>query len=824
MIPLIAPARIIRLMVAGILGGVLLMTFGLVAYESWRAHELVVTQQQDADELRLEKFRQRMKYEAEAMHESLLYRFNQSERLLREMSREQVDIAHTTATSIYNSAKGVLPESQIKTIIIEALRKFIFFQGRGYVFISSMEGDSVLLPTNPELEGTSLFDTRDDAGVYITQSLIAAISNASKSGYATYNWYQLDNANVMAKKIAYARQFEPYNWLIGSGDYVYQMENKMREVVLARIKNLTLPHEGYLVVLDEQGRLLTTTSSPDDVGKLPKDMVNPHQQRVVKLLLDTANQGGGYVDYHWYRSGYEGLYAKLGYVIKVPETGWILVATGYRDAVIEDHADTVSWLTSFLEKFTLLVWPLLLIGLITLLAALIYARWLGRLLNYYHLNIIQQQERLQILAKTDSLTNLPNRWSMGQGLTSAMNKAAIKNHQLALFVIDIDHFKNINDSLGHALGDKVLQEVGRRMEACIQQPSFLARMGGDEFVLLVDPAFDQNALIELAETLFKEIHKPILVEQNHLIVTASMGIALYPEHGVNQDILLRHADIAMYQAKERGRDCYCFYNHTMGELVIDRLRLEKDLRKALETEQGMFLVYQPQWDLHTGKMVGCEALVRWRHPVKGLVHPLEFIPLAEETGLILNLGSWVLRTALAQVRAWQDQGLPVIRMAVNLSTAQLNKQLPAEIKGLLQAFDLPAEVLELEVTETLLMTAQEEATVILTELKETGIKIALDDFGTGYSSLSYLSRLPLDVLKIDKSFVDGLPNRNDDVVITHLIIHMAAQLGITTLAEGVETQEQLEFLKLAGCHLIQGYLLARSLPPEEVAELLLQSY
>ncbi|NLW05161.1 MAG: diguanylate cyclase, partial [Pseudomonadaceae bacterium] len=705
--PSIAPTQLVRLMVIGIFGGVLLMTLGLMAYGSLRAHQLVIIQREEADELKLDQARQRMKYEAEAMQESLLYHFNQAEDLLREMSREQVNIAHTTATSIYNSAKNLLPDAKIKAIIIEALRKVNFFQGRGYVFINSMEGESILLPTNPELEGTSLLDNRDDKGTYITRKLIATVSNSNKSGYANYRWYQLDNSSEMAEKIAYARQFEPYNWFIGSGDYIFQMENKMREVVLARIKHLKLPNDGYLVVLDEQGRLLTSSSSPEDVGKLPKNFTNPHQQQVVKMLLDTANQGGGYVEYEWHRLGYEGLYTKLGYVVKVPETGWVLIATGYRDLILADPLPPKSWLSSFLEKFTLLVWPLLAIGLITLLVAMVYARWLGRLLNYYQLNIVEQQGRLQILAEMDSLTNLPNRWSMGQGLTRAMDKAAINNHKLALFVIDVDHFKNINDSLGHALGDKVLQEIGRRMQACIQQQSFVARMGGDEFVLLVDPAGDYDELVNLTEALFQELRKPVLVEQHHLIVTASIGIALYPDHGINQDVLLRHADIAMYQAKARGRDCYSFYNHAMGELVIDRLKLESDLRKAIETETGMFLVYQPQWNLSTGKMVGCEALVRWRHPIKGLVHPLEFIPLAEETGLILGLGSWVLRTALAQARAWQDQGLPAINMAVNLSTAQLNKHLIDEVKGLLQEYNLPAETLELEVTETLLMTAQD---------------------------------------------------------------------------------------------------------------------
>lgn len=820
--PSIAPARLTRLMVFGLVGGVLFMTLGLVVYESLRAHQLVIGQQQQAKELRLEKYQQRMKYEAEAMQESFIYRLSKAEYLLRDISSEQVDAAHAVATSIYNSSKTILPDEHIKTLIIETLRNVSFFQGRGYIFIDGMAGECVLLPINPHLEGTSLWDNRDDAGTYIMRNLINAVSNEDKRGYTSYRWYRPDQPKVMAEKIAYARQFEPYQWLIGGGDYIYQMEDMLRNEVLARAEGLKLPSGGYLAVLDYEGRLLTSASSAQDVGKLPIAFTDKHQQQVVQQFLDVAEKGGGYVEYQWLRSGYEGLHDKLGYAISIPEARWVVIATGYRDEVLSDMPQQRKWLMVFIEEFPILVWPFLVIGLITLIAAMIYARWLGRLLSYYQLNIDEQQDRLQILAERDLLTDLPNRWLMGQELMRAMNKAALNKHTLALFVIDIDHFKNINDSLGHALGDKVLQELGRRMEACVEQKSFVARMGGDEFVLLIEPAGSQEALTDLAQKLLVTIHRPILVEQHKLVVTASIGIALYPEHGINQDILLRHADIAMYQAKARGRDCYCFYSRTMGELVIDRLKLEHDLRKAIENEQGMFLLYQPQWDLSSGKMVACEALVRWRHPVRGLIQPLEFIPLAEETGLILQLGSWVLRTALAQARAWQDQGLPTMNVAVNLSTAQLNKHLPAEVEKLLQEYNLPAQVLELEVTETLLMTAQEEATAILAQLKDTGVRIALDDFGTGYSSLSYLSRLPLNVLKIDKSFVDGLPDRKDDVVIVYLIIRMAAELGITTLAEGVETQQQLDFLKEAGCHLIQGYLLARPLPPEEVAALLLQ--
>lgn len=812
------PPRILRLMVLGMLGGVLLMMLGLVAYESLQTNQRLVHEQEQRRQQQLDAYHRQVTQDVDGLHDFLVYYLARTETLLMDTAREQADAAWATAMSLYRAAQGKLPDEQIQTLIVESLRDIRFFQGRGYVFIDSLDGQCILLPTAPELEGTSLWDNRDDTGFYIMRGLVDAVRNPEGYGFVRYRWYGPDQPDEMAEKIAYARHFEPYDWLIGTGDYVYQIEADLKQMALNRIGQLALPAEGYIAVLDERGRLLTEITSPADVGILPDRRGDPHHQQVMRALLDKAHSGGGFLEYAWYRPGHEGLHDKLSLVRWVPETRWLIVAGGYLDALALDQPPE-GWWPGFLQSLPRLLTPLLLIGLFTLLAALCYANWLARLLHHYQQHIDGQQTRLQQLAEQDTLTDLPNRWLLGQKLAAAMDRALVVDTRLALLVIDIDRFKNINDSLGHSLGDRVLQVMGQRLAGVLGSGMTLARMGGDEFVLLVEQTKGRESLQQLAEQLLETIRHPVQIEYHQLVVSASIGIALYPDHGANQEVLFRHADTAMYQAKASGRNRWCFYTRKMGELVVGRLQLENDLRQAIQLEEQLFLVYQPQWNLHSGRMTGCEVLVRWLHPRKGLIPPMDFVPLAEESGLIQPLGNWILRTALAQARVWRDQGLPGFTVAVNLSTAQLHANLPKQVNSLLRSYDLPPSVLELEVTETLLMTAAQEATAVLGELKKAGIRIALDDFGTGYSSLSYLSRLPLDVLKIDKSFVDGLPDRQDDVAITRLIIRMAAQLGIVTLAEGVENQEQLDFLRDAGCDLMQGYLKARPLSPEAVTAL-----
>ncbi|MCU1623128.1 MAG: hypothetical protein JWL79_1973 [Frankiales bacterium] len=427
------------------------------------------------------------------------------------------------------------------------------------------------------------------------------------------------------------------------------------------------------------------------------------------------------------------------------------------------------------------------------------------------------RERLSELALTDALTGLPNRTLLGDRLTQALAHTARRpESRVAVLFLDIDRFKVINDSLGHEAGDAVLLEVAERLTATIRAGETVARIGGDEFVVVCDEVQHPGDALALAERLQEALRAPLRVGNAGLVVTLSCGIAISDDGDASASSLLRDADEALYRAKAAGRDRSVVFEDTMREETLERLQTEIELRRALEEGQ-LRVFYQPQVDLASGHLIGVEALVRWDHPTRGLVSPDAFIPIAEETGLIVPLGEWVLRTALEQVAVWQQElHLPRLSMAVNLSAAQLAQPRLAEtIRQALTDAGVHASTLELEITESVLMTDGPDVNAALVALHELGVRLSVDDFGTGYSSLAYLRRFPVDALKIDRSFTRGVHTDTDDRAIITAIIALASAMGLSTVAEGVETAEQRAQLETLGCDRGQGYLFARPLPPAE---------
>lgn len=430
-------------------------------------------------------------------------------------------------------------------------------------------------------------------------------------------------------------------------------------------------------------------------------------------------------------------------------------------------------------------------------------------------NLKQSQHQLEYLAHHDPLTGLPNRLLFNERLGQALLRAERHGSMLAVLFLDIDRFKHINDSLGHPFGDSLLQEVGLRLQSLLRQEDTVARLGGDEFVLLMEELARPEDAATLADKVKGLFARPFDLLERSVRVTASIGISLYPRDGTDIDTLLRNADAAMYRAKEDGRNGYCFYTEELTQEALDRVVMEHALSQALEGDE-FFLVYQPQLDLKTGRVLGAEALLRWRHPEKGIVPPATFIPLAEDSGLILDIGHWVLRTACAQCRTWLDAGLDIGRMAVNVAGPQIQRGgLPEEVQMVLRETGLPAERLELEVTEGFVMGHAEFCIRQLDELRSCGVELSVDDFGTGYSSLSYLKRLPIGKLKIDRSFVRDLPANPDDLAIARAVIALGGSLGLEVIAEGVETAEQAQCLQASGCSQVQGFLYARPMPAPE---------
>ena len=432
----------------------------------------------------------------------------------------------------------------------------------------------------------------------------------------------------------------------------------------------------------------------------------------------------------------------------------------------------------------------------------------------------QAEERVRYLASHDSLTALPNRATYSELLNHLLARTEPGPGLFAVLFIDLDRFKTINDSLGHEAGDALLCAVTARLKDCLRSSDVVARLGGDEFVMLLPGLHGREDAARVARKVLAEVIRPVPLAGRECRVTASIGIAMHPDDGRDESTLMAHADVAMYQAKEAGKNTFQFYDSRHEALSLQRLAIEAALRHALERDE-LSLHYQAQLDLASDRIDGVEALLRWQHPELGAVSPATFIPLAEESGLILPIGRWVLRTACAQNVAWQRAGLPPVRVAVNLSPRQLaDPDLLAEVRDVLAETGLAPGLLELEVTESSVMHHVERALAVLGELKAMGVRLAIDDFGTGYSSLAQLKRFPIDTLKVDRSFIRDLPADAEDRAITEAIIAMGRTLGLTIVAEGVETREQQQFLRDRACDQMQGYGFARPVPPGDFAELL----
>jgi diguanylate cyclase (GGDEF)-like protein/PAS domain S-box-containing protein len=433
------------------------------------------------------------------------------------------------------------------------------------------------------------------------------------------------------------------------------------------------------------------------------------------------------------------------------------------------------------------------------------------------------EEQIRSLAYLDPLTGLPNRLLFNDRVTVAVAQAHRNQQRLAVIFLDLDRFKVINDSLGHTIGDRLLREVAQRLLAGVREGDTVARLGGDEFTLLLPGVLRAEDAAKIAEKLLEGLRQSFRLDGRELFVTASVGISLYPDDGHDTETLIKNADTAMYRAKEQGRDNYQLYTHAMNATAVERLALENSLRKAL-AQGELLLYYQPLLDLGTGRVQGVEALLRWRHPERGLVPPSEFIPIAELTGLIVPIGNWTLRTACTQARHWQQAGHPNLTVAVNLSVRQFNQpDLAAQVRRALLESGLPPRSLDLEITESNAMQNAEGTIQTLRELKTLGVRVSIDDFGIGYSSLSYLKRLPIDTLKIDQSFVRDITTDPDDAAIATAVIALAHTLKLKVVGEGVETEEQLAFLSARHCDRVQGFLYSPPLAPEDCTQFLARS-
>jgi diguanylate cyclase (GGDEF)-like protein len=433
---------------------------------------------------------------------------------------------------------------------------------------------------------------------------------------------------------------------------------------------------------------------------------------------------------------------------------------------------------------------------------------------------LQHAQRVEYLAYHDGLTGLPNRSMFSKALSQSISEAHRYDRRLAVAFLDLDRFKQINDTLGHEAGDQLLKEVATRLKGCVRDSDTVARLGGDEFVVLLPQLEDEKHAGLVAQKILNAAARPFNLMGQEFRVTASIGISTYPQDGLDEQTLTKNADIAMYQAKAEGKNNFQFYSEKLNANSLERLTLESSLRHALERNEFR-LHYQAKRDIASGRVTGMEALLRWEHPDLGTVAPMQFIPVAEETGLIVPIGKWVLRTVCLQSIAWQKQGLPALSIAVNMTARQfLDEQLLSDVASILKETGMAPQLLEIELNESLLIHDVENTMRILTGLKAIGVRIAVDDFGTGYSSLAMLQRFPLDTIKIDRSLIRDFLATKDDTGLADAIIAMGKSLSLTVVAQGVETKEQAEHLRLHACDELQGFYFKRPLPVDEFTQLL----
>jgi diguanylate cyclase (GGDEF)-like protein/PAS domain S-box-containing protein len=1045
-----------RLHLAGTLLIVITLTLALGGFFMWRSGaEHQASLQRIAASVNAQQ-ESRLLAEMTSAASYIEFTRQRTQDVLKRSIRDQVDTAMQIAQSIYQREIRHTPAVEVKRTIIEALRSVRFYEGRGYYFIDDLNGQFILLPTAPQLEGKTNLENRDDKGHFIMRGLIEAALKPDGEGYSSYRWYTPDNPKVMDDKLAYVRLFKPFNWLIGTGDYTYKWEQLQKREAIGRLRAQRFGKSGYIAAVDRDGTLLLTPSDPSQEGQNVQSF-DSLQQDALEQIKAKANQGGGLVHYQWTSPGTTKLHAKTALVRQIEPWGWTLIATidddelqgalnqelahtadsanehwtqlivamaialtsglaasyafanwsstlfarfhaetaeknklieksgalfravfdnaavgiaqvsphgaflqinqyfcdllGYtREEILDQgfsyqritqaedlHADTAhvarmlrgeldQYLVEkrYIHKSGRLVWaslsshllrdtngaPLYFISAVQditdkkhaqerlQLAASVFSHsreaimitdpdgtimevneaftritgytreeaigqtprmlksgrqspeyyaamwqvlkqeghWHGEVWNRrkngevyaelqtvsavndakgqlsYYVSLftditpmMEHNKQLEHIAHFDALTELPNRVLLADRLQQAIAQCQRRNQFVAVAYLDLDGFKAINDSYGHDVGDLLLVALAGRMKSTLRDGDTLARIGGDEFAAVLVDLASVAECEPVLRRLLQVASEKVLVGDKLVQVSASIGVTVYPLDGSDPDLLMRHADQAMYQAKQSGKNRFQLFDLEHDEAIQGQQERLAQIVLALERREFV-LFYQPKINMRTQQVVGAEALIRWQHPQRGLLAPLVFLPDVDDNPLSVAIGEWVIRTALAQMDQWQQAGFD-IPVSVNIGAYQL--QMPdftQRLQALLQEHpQVPASRLQLEVLETSALQDISMTGKVMNQCRAIGVGFALDDFGTGYSSLTYLKHLPAEMLKIDQSFVRDMLEDSSDLAIVQSVIGLANAFERSVLAEGVETQAHGERLLALGCELAQGF-------------------
>lgn len=771
------------------------------------------------------KLLKKHKQAAQKRVENIVSYLNSSNNMLqkeaREVTKNTVSLAVSMIEKTYISHND-LSKQKILTKVKDRLRDIRFWDGTGYFFIYDLDGNCILLPPKPSLENTNLINLQDAKNKFTIKEHIK-IALEKGEGFDDWYWYK-PNETVMKKKIGFVKIFEPLGIYIGTARYEEDIVHEIKENMKKNFLNKYLQdNEKYFFIYDKKGNSITQKNKTMKMSNISE------------ILQGSMYASDGFFMNHTISAHFEidkELKSGSSFVTYIPKFEWVIGTNTYRAEVLKD----VFLSKNRAEKaFVDLVKNRMVFALIMVFLMLIvsiyfsnklksvFKRYKKDLENEHELTL-NEQEKLKHSLKHDYLTSLPNRLLLTDRLNQSIKHALRDEKQLAIIFIDVDKFKIINDSLGHDVGDILLKEISKRFKSVMRDSDTVSRFGGDEFVVLVDDVKNIHDIITVISKIQKSFSSVISIRNTSHDVTLSMGISVFPNDGKDVQVLLKNADIAMYKAKTEGGNRYRFFTTQMNEDTQKQIEIEKALHVGIK-EKEFVLHYQPLIAVKSGKIIGVEALIRWNHPTRGLLFPDEFIEIAEESNVIIDMGKWLVEESMRQMVEWKTNGYGLEKMSINIAGKQLEHvDFIKCIKDRLKKTKCKPEWIEVEIVERFAMKNVQKSIEILNELRKLNIEIAIDDFGTGYSSLAYLKNLPITKLKIDRVFVKNILNSQEDKAIAESILALGSGLNLKVLAEGIENEKQKEFFTYNGCGQMQGYLFSKPIPAKEIEKLLEKGY
>lgn len=756
-----------------------------------------------------------LKNQVEYVEQQIQYAKDQTQTTLETTIKQRIHEAHKIATNLYENNQGK-SEEEVTALITQALRDIRFNDGRGYFFIYKTNGINVMHPLLPHVEGKSLWDFKDVRGSYIVREMGEQVK---AKGEAFYRWWFVkpQNKNQEFEKIGFGQYFEPYDWFIGTGDYVVDVENDIKKQVLQWVSGIRFGTYGYIFILDNKGELLAHRE-PEFVGKNIYDLSQDRDKEAIGKLVVNHQK------YVHYKSAYipDGVNGgdKISYVMQFKDWNWSVGSGVYVDVLeaylnerrayfeVTNRSDLTQ--VALMGGATALILALLSFGLSRVISVR-FEKFQAKIENDFG-SLEDTKNQLEHMALHDSLTGLPNRVLLHDHIEQGIERSKASYQQLAVMFVDLDDFKKVNDVYGHSAGDLLLGEIGKKFEELMSPGESISRFGGDEFVFCF-PCLESLAEAEQKVELIKSVFDRQFVVQGRVIfISCTIGVSMYPSDGDEPEDLISKADIVLYKSKARQKGDVLFFDNAINRQVQYDFLLERELRDALYRKE-ISVLYQPQIDVKTGKLCGVEALSRWHNAQLGHVSPVEFIAVAEDIGLINTIGMFVINQACQDISEAFPTNASNIALSINISPIQLmSNQFVPQLCAAIDAHHIGYERITLEITENVLINDLVKVSPVIEALRSLGITISLDDFGTGYSSLSYLSNLPINEIKIDRSFVDKMMSSKQSDSLVKAIIAIGHSSEMKIVAEGVETQAQRDILESYHCDILQGYLIDKPLP------------